>query len=78
MGEQGIEAYRIKLEDIKAQTKRVELMLRTLENEEISSDRLNEVRDEFEAYLQDINNEYTKSAWESVWFKLNKSRNTRT
>eukprot|EP01022_Parablepharisma_sp_SALTPOND_P007966 TRINITY_DN134998_c1_g1_i1.p1 TRINITY_DN134998_c1_g1~~TRINITY_DN134998_c1_g1_i1.p1 ORF type:complete len:294 (+),score=22.90 TRINITY_DN134998_c1_g1_i1:119-883(+) len=61
-----IEFYKAKLEDIKLQSKRVELMLRSLENEAISAETLNDVRDAFESYLQDPDNDYARSNWEAV------------
>lgn len=60
------DSCKLKLEEIKLQSKRVELMLRSLENESISSEQLNDLKEEFEAYLQDISDGYAKSAWEAV------------
>ncbi len=61
-----VDSCRAKLEDIKQQSKRVELMLRSLENEAVSSDQLNDVREEFEAYLQDPTDAHAKAGWEMV------------
>jgi hypothetical protein len=51
---------------MRKEIKRVEIMLRSLENDTISSDRLNEVREVFEKYILETDSDYTKAAWESV------------
>jgi CCR4-NOT transcriptional regulation complex NOT5 subunit len=61
---------RAKLEDIKLQTKRVEVMLRSLENELITPESLEEVREDFEAYLKDHTNGTCRANWENV-LKIN-------
>ena len=64
--EQKLDTCKTKLEDIKQQSKRIELMLRSLENEAISAESLNDVRDAFQAYLQDPESPYIKAAWDAV------------
>jgi len=61
-----LEAYRARLEDIKTLNNRIEVILRCLENEEISCEKVNELRDSFETYLQDLSNDYAKSVWDTV------------
>jgi hypothetical protein len=55
-----------KLEEIKKQIKRIELMLRSLENDYITCDQLIEMKENLENYLKDMDNEFAKSIWNSV------------
>jgi len=65
-GDQKLDVYKNKLEDIKTQSKRVELMLRSLENDSISSETLEDLKETFQAYLSEPNNSFVKSSWENV------------
>ncbi len=64
--EQDSDERRSQLDEVKKLTREIELMLRSLENEAVSPDRLNEVREPFENFLQDLNGDYARSVWEGV------------
>jgi CCR4-NOT transcriptional regulation complex NOT5 subunit len=57
---------RATLEDLKLQNSRLELMLRGLENDTVSTDRLNAYRDTIDAYLANPRDPVALADWNQV------------
>lgn len=68
--EQKVAAQKVKLEYAKQQINRVELLIKSLEHETISTETFNDIKDSFQNYLGEPNNSYKKSAWNAVKFGL--------
>jgi len=61
-----------KLEEMKIQITRIEIMLRSLENEYVNSEQLNDVRSALENYVGNIENSFYKEQWDNVFLSFEK------
>ena len=70
---QSAEVLTQKLDDIAIQSQRVELLMRSLENEAIGYDQINDIKDTLEFYMQNQDDMAARKAWDDVVsFKFNR------
>ena len=64
--EQKLDAQKSKLEYVKQQITRVELLIKSLNHETIPIEAFNSIKDSFQSYLGEPNSSQTRASWDAV------------